>query len=756
MYLKSSSEEAAITSRTSRRHSRQLELWGGVECSVVRVGDTYRNQARETGHAERLSDLDQVAALGIRTMRYPVVWETVAPERPDELDWRWTDERLAHLRGLGVRVIAGLVHHGSGPRYTSLLDPLFPEKLADYAARVAERYPWIDLWTPVNEPLTTGRFSCLYGHWYPHRSDYDAFLQAVVNQCRAVALAMAAIRKVNPAAKLVQTEDLGRVFSTERLAYQAEHENERRWLSLDLLTGRIGPDHGWYRLLLKHGVTEAQLSELRDGLGMPDIVGINHYLTSDRFLDDRVDLYPHLRPGGNGRDIYVDVEAVRVPEPDGQLGPEARLREAWERYRLPVAVTEAHNSCTREEQLRWFMEVWDAAAKLKREGADIRAVTLWSIFGAVDWCSLLTRFEGVQELGLFDFRGDAPRRTLVASAAAELADKGEFRHPVLATPGWWRRHDRFVRAPAILSGRPAVHAGDPILITGASGTLGRTFARVCELRGLRHVLTSRAELDIADPASIERALEQHQPWAIINTAGFVRVPEAEQARSLCFRENANGPELLAKACAVHELPFVTFSSDLVFDGLAGRPYVEHDAACPTCVYGASKHEAERLVLTAWPRSLVVRTSAFFGPWDRYNFVWNTLHALTRGQSVAAQDRQIVSPTYVPDLVNATLDLLLDGEQDLWHLANPGQISWYELAREAALRAKLDPALVMRAGGDAPDRNNALSSARGLLLRPLENAMSAYFSEAAESWAREQAPGAISAPCILKGEDVGVN
>jgi dTDP-4-dehydrorhamnose reductase len=141
-----------------------LELWGGVECTVVRLGDEYRDQLVETGHAMRLADLDAIAELGIKTVRYPIVWERVAAERPDELDFAWHDERLRKLRDLGVRVIGGLVHHGSGPRYTSLLDPDFPAKLGEYAARVAERYPWIDMWTPVNEPLTTARFACLYGH----------------------------------------------------------------------------------------------------------------------------------------------------------------------------------------------------------------------------------------------------------------------------------------------------------------------------------------------------------------------------------------------------------------------------------------------------------------------------------------------------------------------------------------------------------------------------------------------------------------
>lgn len=104
----------------------KVELWGGVECTCVRIGDQYRNQIVETGHMVRPGDLDLVAGLGIRTLRYPVLWETVAPDDPDACDWSWSDARLQRLRELGLNVIAGLVHHGSGPRYTSLLDPQFP------------------------------------------------------------------------------------------------------------------------------------------------------------------------------------------------------------------------------------------------------------------------------------------------------------------------------------------------------------------------------------------------------------------------------------------------------------------------------------------------------------------------------------------------------------------------------------------------------------------------------------------------------
>ncbi|MDB5852789.1 MAG: family oxidoreductase [Herminiimonas sp.] len=706
------------------------ELWGGLECTVVRIGEEYRNQFIETGHQERAADIDRIAALGIRTLRYPIIWETVAPEIGGSCDWRWHDMRLALLRERGIEPIAGLVHHGSGPRHTNLLDPGFPELLAAYAAKVAERYPWITNFTPVNEPLTTARFSALYGHWYPHRRDMTGFLHAVYQQCRGIALAMRAIRRITPNARLVQTEDLGKTFSTPLLQYQADHENDRRWLSLDLLCGRVVPEHPFHQWFIDAGIGAELLREFVEAPCPPDIVGINHYLTSERYLDHRPEHYHAHHAAGNGRHVYADVEAVRIESLDGQTGPLARLREAWERYRLPVAVTEAHHGCSRDEQLRWLLEVWNAARTLKEDGADVRAVTVWSMLGAVDWNTLLVHANGFYEPGAFDVRSDPPRPTALAHAAAALASKGSFDHPVLDREGWWRRETRFYH-PAT-GARTDQRGGKPrpLAITGATGTLGRAFSRICGVRGLDHVLLSRSEMDIADRSSIEAALRRHQPWAVINTAGYVRVAEASENADRCFRENAEGAGLLAEACNRLGIPFVTFSSDLVFNGELGRPYVESDPPSPACVYGQSKAEAERRVVAVHAGALIIRTSAFFGPWDEYNFVYAVLRDASDGKTISANDGVLVSPTYVPDLAHGVLDLLIDGETGIWHLANQGTLSWYELARHVVRATGLDQRLLLRSGGadEGQRKVTALASARGLILPPVENALGRFLQD----------------------------
>jgi dTDP-4-dehydrorhamnose reductase len=189
--------------------------------------------------------------------------------------------------------------------------------------------------------------------------------------------------------------------------------------------------------------------------------------------------------------------------------------------------------------------------------------------------------------------------------------------------------------------------------------------------------------------------------------------------------------VLAAACARRNVVLLTFSSDLVFDGLKNMPYVESDAVAPLNVYGQSKAEAEERVLEALPEALVVRTSAFFGPWDEHNFVIMVLQRLDAGLPVVAADDAMVSPTYVPDLVHACLDLLIDGERGIWHLANPGALTWAELARAAAEAAGLDPSEIVgrptaRLGHAAQrPRYSVLGSERGVLLPPLQDALARY-------------------------------
>lgn len=721
---------------------QKLELWGGCECSINRVGDRFTSQLARRTRAERLDDLERIAELGIRTIRFPLLWEELAPNAPGEIDWTFADEQMRRVQELRLRPIVGLVHHGSGPRCTSLVDPHFPELLANYARAVAQRYPWVEAFTPVNEPLTTARFSGLYGLWFPHGRDDATFCRALLNQVRAIAAAMRAIREVNPAAQLVQTEDLGRTQSTPELAYQAEFDNERRWLPFDLLTGRLDPASPAWSYLRWAGVEEDALLQILAAPCPPDVIGINHYITSSRFLDDDIAHYDASVIGGNGRHTYADIAAVRAPQV--QL-PELSelLRETWTRFRRPIAITEAHLDCTREEQLRWLAELWQGANAARRENIPVIAMTAWSLFGAYDWDSLLTQAHGHYQPGAFDLRSPQPRPTAIAGCLRDLAENGACGRPLLGAPGWWRRAVRVLpngigRSPASAFS-PHANLGCPmLLIAGATGTLGQALARICRLRGLPYRLLTRAEMDIADSRSVRAAVQAFRPWAVINAAGYVRVDDAEQDSACCFRENTSGPETLANVCAEESVALLTFSSDLVFDGTKAEAYSESDPVAPLNVYGRSKAEAERAVLKTFPEALIVRTSAFFGPWNRYNFLTQTLELVADGKSVHAADDLWISPTYVPDLVHAALDLLIDRERGIWHVANAGRTTWAHFARTAARLAALDEMLVQGCAHShfalsaARPPRSVLTSERGQWLCPWQDALPRYFRDCAEA------------------------
>jgi dTDP-4-dehydrorhamnose reductase len=694
----------------------------------VRVRDDYVDQVELTGHAGRLGDLDRLAELGVRAVRYPVLWE-----RSQSSDWSFADERLERLRALGVSPIVGLVHHGSGPRHTSLLDDSFVTGLGTFAAAVAERYPWITDFTPVNEPLTTARFSALYGHWYPHaRSDRD-FVRAFLVQCRAIRAAMRAIRTRIPHARLVQPEDLGTVFSTPRLAYQAAFENERRFLTLDLLCGRVDDAHPLRRWLSGEGAPAEVLDDFVRDPCPPDVIGLNHYVTSDRFLDERVGVYPMHTRGGNGREPYADVEAVRV-RGEGLPGHQALLELLWSRYGVPLALTEVHLGGATEQQIRWLHEAWSGALAARAAGADVRAVTLWSAFGAIDWDSLMTSARGHYEPGVFDVRGGIVRATALASVAAELAKSAASAHPLLAAAGWWRRPERFAYPPFGGAAPAVTITTRPVLVMGASGTLGRAIVRQCRARGLSFVELDRKQLDISDRRAVEGALDHHRPWAVVNAAGWVRVDDAELDRDACMRTNTDGAAIIAESCAIRGVRLATFSSDLVFDGTKAAPYLERDAPSPLNVYGESKAIAERLVREACPQAIVARTSAFFDPRDEANFVACVLGELAKGRRFRAACDVLVSPTYVPDLADAVITLLADGASGVWHLASPGSVSWLELARTTAIRGGFDAGDVIACRGSElgllarRPAYSVLASERGRLLRPLEDALAHFFDE----------------------------
>lgn len=717
----------------------QIEIWGGIEGTINRVRDAYHDQSEYSGHYNREGDIDRIASLGIKMLRYPVLWEKHQPQKDTVIDWTFVEKNLKRLKELHVEPIAGLVHHGSGPAFVNFFDGSFEEGVANYARLVAEKFPWLEYYTPVNEPLTTARFCGLYGHWYPHKADNHSFYKILLSELKATVMAMQAIRQVNPNAKLIQTEDLAKVYSTPLLKYQADFENQRRWISYDLLCGRVDKQHPmWSFLTTTAGLTEGELNYFLENYCIPHVCGFNYYLTSERYLDEEMSKYPAEFHGGNEEHNYVDIHTVLVPFKE-ESGPAVLLREAYEHLQLPLAITECHLHSTREEQMRWFNEMWETVNDLKEEGVDIRALTAWAIFGLHGWNKLVTEPGGTYEPGVFNLSTGYPRPTALARLIQVLTKRKVYYHPVLETEGWWKRDTRTLYPAAnvvLMKSRKHTPKCQPVVILGKSGTLGAAFSKICIERNIHHILLSREDVDITDGETMEQVIQELHPWAIVNAAGYVKVDDAEKATESCMEANCKGPSVLAEVCQKYPVKLLTFSSDLVFDGTKNDPYVESDEVNPLNVYGHSKAMAEEYILKTNPNALIIRTSSFFSPWDSFNFVTNTLNDLKEGRRVTAAKDVYISPTYVPDLVNESLDLLLDNEHGIFHLTNHGKITWADLARKIAEMAGCDIELVdakplsqMRLKAKRPNYS-VLQSEKGIKLATVDDALQRYFEAVA--------------------------
>lgn len=383
-------------------HRRELiEFWASPEPTIARISENqWRDQLAETGHDGRLQDIDLLASLGVAASRYPVLWERD--------DFAWARPRLERLREGGVEPIVTLLHHGSGPAHTSLVDPQFPQLFAEYAGAAAREFPWVRRWTPINEPLTTARFATLYGHWYPNLRDDRAFGVAITNEARAIQLAAERIRAHVPDAEIMITEDLQGFRAADAAAENdAAFYRERSFLSTELVIGRVTREHALWRYLTETaGVSAATLREIAEHALEPHVIGWNWYPYSERVLS---------RQGGE----LIDVGAVTLK--DYRISPRPLLRDAYRRLGLPQAIAEVHLHATEDARAAWLLARYDDALALRDEGIPIVAVGAWAAFGMIDWDSLLLERRGIAEDGIFTFSpAGLPQETAVSRTLREL------------------------------------------------------------------------------------------------------------------------------------------------------------------------------------------------------------------------------------------------------------------------------------------------------------------------------------------------
>lgn len=235
-----------------------------------------------------------------------------------------------------------------------------------------------------------------------------------------------------------------------------------------------------------------------------------------------------------------------------------------------------------------------------------------------------------------------------------------------------------------------------VVIFGSAGQLGVELARTLTERGYSVTGFTRADVDITDPACIDRCVTAVNPELVVNAAAYNQVDVAESEPQAAFQVNALAVRNLALACRQVDAMLVHFSSDYVFDGRAGRAYTEQDRPHPLGAYAVSKLGGELYAQAYLEEPLIIRTSGVFGPGGlrtaRGNFVELMLRLARTGQPIRVVEDHVASPTYAPALAERTADLVKLQKRGVFHIGGGAPVSWFEYARLIFQAVNLNPEL----------------------------------------------------------------
>lgn len=235
-----------------------------------------------------------------------------------------------------------------------------------------------------------------------------------------------------------------------------------------------------------------------------------------------------------------------------------------------------------------------------------------------------------------------------------------------------------------------------VAVFGGAGQLGTELRAGFAARGYQVEAFGRSNADITNASAVEHILAAFDPEIVVNAAAYNQVDVAEKEPSVAFQVNALAVRNLAVACRQNDAQMVHFSTDYVFDGLAGRAYREEDEPHPLGAYAVSKLAGELYARAYLDRPLIIRTSGVFGPAGletaRGNFVEMMLRLAAKGQTIRVVEDHVASPTYAPALAARALDLLERGAHGIYHLGGGSPISWYDWAAKIFAAAGLHPPL----------------------------------------------------------------
>lgn len=233
-----------------------------------------------------------------------------------------------------------------------------------------------------------------------------------------------------------------------------------------------------------------------------------------------------------------------------------------------------------------------------------------------------------------------------------------------------------------------------IFIIGKHGQLAQSLCNHLDSSNIEYLSLSQSDCDITDYDRVQKIVKDFSPTVIINTSAYNLVPQAEDEPAKAFNINCFAVSNLATLCKRRNIQFITFSTDYVFDGSKGKPYLETDHPHPLQMYGLSKFAGEIACLNANANSLILRTNGLYGglhgsPQKNGNFVLNIIRDASKQETLSVSNAYTVNPTSAKELAKATLALINQGSsRGIYHLASEGECTWFEFAQVIVATMKL--------------------------------------------------------------------
>lgn len=392
-------------------------IWaGGIEDTFVpqtRPGHRALDEYQLMGHYEHWrEDIALAREAGLSALRWGVPWYRVEPF-PGEFDWRWTDQVIPYMvQELGLLPIIDLMHYGCPFwLYREFANDDYPQLVARYAAAFAERYKGLVSWyTPLNEALINSVYCGLRGYWPPYLRGERGYVRIMLQLVRGIQYTVQALKEIDPDSVMVHVDVAGASRTvSEDLEDMRVRDELRRYLSYDLLTGMVTPGHPFYLWLLESGATEMAVEAISDRAIKLDVIGLNFYpqwSTQQLFRDRR------------GRILRRSVEKT------GE-GFAAMIQGYYDRYLVPLMVTETSARGTDKARSHWLTTSISAVKGLRAEGVPVLGYTWFPIFTMIHW-SYRTGTGPLDqyrlELGLYTLGEPDGPRWIPTPLASELRD----------------------------------------------------------------------------------------------------------------------------------------------------------------------------------------------------------------------------------------------------------------------------------------------------------------------------------------------